>query len=95
MNERIEELAEQAGAKVHTEQTRSGDWVDFTDYAGFDLKKFAQLIVQECVTIINYGIDHTDYPHPNDVEKSMIEMKAQMWCRDAIKEHFGLDTYTK
>ena len=53
-------------------------------------EKFADLIVQECVTIIKHGIDHTEYPHPNDVEKSMVEMKAQMWCRDAIKEYFGV-----
>jgi len=53
-------------------------------------EKFAELIVQECVTIIKHGIDHTEYPHPNDVEKSMVEMKAQMWCRDAIKEYFGV-----
>jgi hypothetical protein len=53
-------------------------------------KRFAELIVQECVTIINHGIDYTEYPHSNDVEKSMIEMKVQMWCRDAIKEHFGV-----
>jgi hypothetical protein len=46
--------------------------------------------VKECVTIINHGIDHTDYPHPSDTEKSMVEMKAQIWCRDAIKEHFGV-----
>ncbi len=57
----------------------------------FSADKFAELIVRECVTIINHGIDHTDYPHPNDTEKSMIEMKAQIWCRDAIKEHFGVE----
>ena len=57
----------------------------------FSKEKFAELIVRECVTIIKHGIDHTEYPHPNDVEKSMVEMKAQMWCCDAIKEHFGVE----
>ena len=85
MSDRIEKLSDQARRCFRAQQCVDPAF----------LEKFAQLIVQECVTIINYGIDHTDYPHPNDVEKSMIEMKAQMWCRDAIKEHFGLDTYTK
>jgi hypothetical protein len=82
MNERIKELAEQA----HVYAGGHSLWC----HAG-DVEKFAELIVKECVTIINRGIDHTDYPHPNDTEKSMIEMKAQMWCRDAIKEHFGVE----
>jgi hypothetical protein len=76
MNERIKKLAEQAGFELNP--------------AHFDHEKFAELIVRECVTIINHGINHTDYPHPNDTEKSMVEMKAQIWCRDAIKEHFGV-----
>lgn len=50
--------------------------------------KFAELILKECIEIINHGINHTDYP--NDKEKSMVELKSQKWCRDAIKEHFGV-----
>ena len=80
MNERIFELAEQATV-----------WKDANHGYTFDKEKFAELIVQECISIIKHGIDHTEYPHPNDVEKSMVEMKAQMWCRDAIKEHFGVE----
>lgn len=83
MNERLQNLAREAG---HFE---------FNKWDYFDINKFAELIVRECVTIINHGIDHTEYPHPNDSEKSMIEMKAQMWCRDAIKEHFGVDKQTE
>ena len=51
MNNRIDKLAEKAGATVHREQTRSGDWVDFSDYTGFDYTKFAELIVQDCIDI--------------------------------------------
>jgi hypothetical protein len=83
MNERIKKLAEQAGSVYQKN-------LDVYLLRHDELENFAELIVKECVTIINHGIDHTDYPHPNDTEKSMVEMKAQMWCRDAIKEHFGV-----
>jgi hypothetical protein len=52
MNKRIEELAEQAGAKIHKEQTRSGDWVDFSNYDSFDHEKFAGLLIKHCSEII-------------------------------------------
>jgi len=50
MNERIKELAKQAGAEIKT-------LADGTDYqslykedgTGFDLEKFAELIVRECI----------------------------------------------
>ncbi len=54
MNKRIDKLAEQAGASVLREQTRSGDWVDFSDYTGFDYTKFAELIVKECASHLNW-----------------------------------------
>jgi len=88
MNERIKELAIQAGMRIGFDLTSGEERTYLRDN---NIDKFAQLIVKECVTIINHGIDHTDYPHPNDTEKSMVEMKAQMWCRDAIKEHFGVE----
>ena len=46
MNEKIKELAEQAGATVNE---RSG----YTDYGTLDLdvEKFAELIVQECAEL--------------------------------------------
>jgi hypothetical protein len=93
MNKRIRELAEHAWKEVLSETSIDGDTSNVyspDEVVAFE-QKFAELIVQECVTIINHGIDHTEYPHPNDVEKSMIEMKAQMWCRDAIKEYFGVE----
>jgi hypothetical protein len=97
MNERIRELAEQARLWAEVSYKKQND--QFTSHwdtpigytvSQFFEQKFAEMIVQECVTIIKHGIDHTEYPHPNDVEKSMVEMKAQMWCRDAIKEYFGV-----
>jgi hypothetical protein len=93
MNERIKELKKQAWKEILDETNIDGDistMFSADEVVTFE-QKFAELIVRECVTIIKHGIDHTEYPHPNDVEKSMIEMKAQMWCRDAIKEHFGVE----
>jgi len=78
MNERIDKLAEQAGASVHREQTRSGDWVDFSDYTGFDYTKFAELIVRECMTI---GFN-TVYKVDDD--------SAAVAVYQNIKQHFGV-----
>lgn len=90
MNERIKQLAEEAGVVfVPATTCYFGDTYPasmLTDR--IDVKKFAQLIVRECVMIIEHGMDHTEY---NDSEKSMVELEAQRWCRTAIKEHFGVD----
>ena len=88
MNERAIKLYEEATEFAY--KTVGKEHAGKSYFQGVIAGKFAELIVRECVTIINHGIDHTDYPHPDDTEKSMIEMKAQIWCRDAIKEHFGV-----
>lgn len=51
MNERIQELARQAGAKIFTELVRNGDHIDFVDYKAFDLEQFAESIIKECAHI--------------------------------------------
>ena len=88
MNERIQELALQAHVNVIT--TEGMEYIVDGCYiiSPNKLNKFAELIIRECVRIIGHGMDHTDYP--DDIEKSMVELKAQKWCRDAIKEHFGV-----
>ena len=75
MNERIRELAEQAGA---THKQNLGVYQFYAD----ELEKFSELIVQECATIcVNVSnttrIDHT--PHEGDV------------CSYNIKQHFGVE----
>ena len=78
MNERIKQLAEQAGF-YYTNQT------GFITPAGCDPAKFAELIVKECVDIADDYVkdycveEHMKYNHP----KSKIGLK--------IKEHFGVD----
>ena len=48
MNERIKQLAEQATSIVESPPNREG-WT--SSYAYFDKEKFAELIVQECISI--------------------------------------------
>jgi len=69
MNERIKELAAQAGATVNE---RSG----YTDYGTLDLdvEKFAQLIVRECAKFLdeNSGADECGnvwHPFPEELLK--------------------------
>jgi hypothetical protein len=76
MNERIRELAEQAGF-YYTDKT------GFITPAGCDPAKFAELIVRECAqACINMG---------NDYEiKSAGQYQAELFAF-AIKEHFGVE----
>lgn len=93
MNQHVEKLAIRAGGiwrPGHVLQP-NGDsvWSEkaHIDCSEIDLNKFAKSIVQECIYCIEFGMDYTDY---DDTEKSMIEFKAQDWCRAAIKEKFEL-----
>ena len=78
MNERIDKLAEQAGASVLREQTRSGDWVDFSDYTGFDHTKFAELIVKECADVAWMNTPETE------------ELEYSHLIEGKILKHFGV-----
>jgi hypothetical protein len=77
MNERIQELALAAGKYADETQprgsyTRDGIWL----YAYNE--KFAELIVQECLFIID------DERKPNMVDR------VELWKQ--IKEHFGVES---
>jgi hypothetical protein len=75
MNERIKELAEQAGCKV-----MDGEWyipsatglekIVYTK--GIGLEKFAELIVRECMKVSNLSLSKHELPS------------------DKIAEHFGV-----
>ena len=88
MNERIEELAEQAGIAVW------GDAVYMYDkrYSGLStvMAKFAELIVRECIDKIE--------THRIPVGNSAAGEMACEWTyaalkeiRDEIKQHFGVE----
>ena len=81
MNERIQKLYDQADkfAKENRTQTSSGPGNNY-----FELfhEKFAELIVQECVAVIN----SENYREHSDGWNDAIE-----WADGMIKEHFGVE----
>ena len=76
MNERIRQLAEQAGS---THKQNLGVYQFYTD----ELEKFAELIIAECAqACINMG---------NEYEiKSAGQYQAELFAF-AIKQHFGVE----
>ena len=77
MNERIKELALQAGGS------------HYPDVGGKTLEKFALLIVQECIAIVEPSSYRRAYPE---------NYRGGMDCLDTlddrvekIKEHFGIE----
>jgi len=77
MNERIKELAEQAGFQYMKEEG-----IGWAGNYNASLPKFAELIVQECVDICN-RVYFENYPDAEDFERSEEG--------DAIKKHFRVE----
>jgi hypothetical protein len=75
MNERIKQLAEQAGYSWHNQF--SGPILSSNA-----IEKFAELIVRECV-----GICECEW---NGDADTFAASEAYNECADAIKEHFGV-----
>jgi hypothetical protein len=77
MNERIKELLDQSGIKVKSDLSGFNLPEDINLYhaQGFNLEKFAELIVKECANIANGGID------PNE----------DYLIGDNILKHFGVE----
>ena len=77
MNERIRELAKQARIKDHwsIDEARY-----LTNY--LDEKKFAQLIVRECISVVEGG----NFLH--DQAPTAVFARE---CSGAIKRHFGVE----
>jgi len=77
MNERIQELAEQAGITVD----KLG-CVDADDWVGYpELKKFAELIVRECVKVCADRGTHHDGLYSAWADD----------CSKRIGKHFGVE----
>lgn len=80
MNERIQELAEQAAkfsAIMALPAGESGDKLF--------VEKFAELIVQECVQVVeNISPGYKDY-------RDQIEDAFRRDCVEEIKQHFGVE----
>ena len=75
MNERIRELAEQAG--LSHMPSNYPDMADLYKGADFELEKFAELIVEECA---NELLKWRQEPFPLDADSAV----------RIIKQHFGL-----
>jgi hypothetical protein len=77
MNERIKELAEQAGLTWRVQPlhyTNTNNPIDFPVSANRDLEKFAELIIKECAA---------------EADKQTIYCRGIPWGR-WLKEHFGV-----
>ena len=84
MNERIKLLAEQAEIKFESHPQHQG--VDTAVIIPTDLKKFAELIVRECMLQC--------IKVENDVELSDYEggfKDGALLCYQEIQEHFGVE----
>ena len=79
MNERIKQLAEQAGYK-HPDAVGM-----IEDYAYFDHEKFAELIVKECMRMCEVT-EMSFVTHGCDVEAS-----GAITVKQFIAEHFGVE----
>ena len=88
MNERIKQLAEQAGMVMYptglgiSENTLWGDK---------NIAKFAELIVHECLAQNKLAIQSLkDNPEDTPGYKTILNL-AQVTCWNQIKEHFGVE----
>jgi len=79
MNERIRQLADEAGLRFT--QLMSNPMVPIVDGRETDLEKFAELIVQECCLAL-----WTEECHTSDLAFDEVKRNATR-----IKEHFGIN----
>lgn len=80
MNERIEKLAEQSYVEVTITRSSRGVLRDITAKE-FSREKFAELIIRECVGVIEGGsFLHDDAP----------DAKFARDCSNAVKQHFAV-----
>ena len=89
MNERVEELAEQAGASK-----LPGGELSF--FGNDSIERFAQLIATECISVV--ATLSPDYPlrYKNNLlieihHRDQIEEVFRRDCVEEVKQHFGLD----
>jgi hypothetical protein len=80
MNERIRELAEQAGPNIVKEFDQED--IDFCE-------KFAELIIKECASLCE--INGSTYKYSFTPAKAMLAESASKYCGTMIKKHFGVE----
>jgi hypothetical protein len=87
MNERIRELMTEAGMlytldskPTHIDENGTHTFQEINVYKNFDPEKFAELIVRECLNIVEPDEDSGDEWD-----------KGVRWAANQIKEHFGVE----
>ena len=80
MNERILELAKQAGYEDLPTVRLA--------FNGFDKEKFAELIVRECIGVIETKMPEFTCKEEYD---NLIRKAGRLDAIDEIKEHFGVE----
>jgi hypothetical protein len=95
MNERIQELAEQAGLEFDDDLSLEPEPIYYTTQK--DLKKFAELIVQECITQCEQvATDANAMTKSKFVTDAGLVLHEGAWggaknCSEQIKQHFGVE----
>lgn len=82
MNDRIKELAEQAG--LSHMPSNYPDMADLYKGADFELEKFAELIVRECTNIMHNSMQNTQQPYDLAYHAMLVQLIAE------INELFGI-----
>jgi hypothetical protein len=86
MNERILELAKQAGHRYYP-SSNSGPLR--VEYLTPELEKFAELIVRECAELIDNKVTITAAQTYDEVFVAKFDTKEL--CAKQIREHFGVE----
>jgi len=86
MNERIKELAEQAGGEFYEGFAGSTNFVKFAED---DFQKFAELIVKECIERGNDLAKH--YINNHSEQRQVFLLAAIADYSNEIEKHFGVE----
>jgi len=85
MNERIDEFAFEAGCNRHKFWDPKHPDLEGFIISQTALDKFAELIIQECITVVGKTpLGYRDY-------RNQIEEDMRSACVDSLKEHFRVE----
>lgn len=82
MNDRIKKIAEQAGFIMWADEPWGrGQVIDWAVNYDAELEKFAELIMQECIEVVNSR-------YMGDLNREDQEVRR---CVEDLKQHFGVE----
>jgi hypothetical protein len=88
MNKIIKELADMAVVVVNNPLLNSAGEVVIDDHRKvFDIEKFANLVVKECLLEIGDLMDYTEY---NDPVSREVELKTLRYVQTCLKQRFDI-----